>query len=153
MSSHSPFPFAPDGTGDPVVALREGWNLVAKECVPVGGGLIHRSFRAEVESGEHLLLQELNRHVFTDLDALAANVALVGGALHTPARVRPTVQGRRWFADRDGRGWRLMTWIDGTVQAPSAGGPAVAARLGAAFARFHRDVADIDPERLHVTIP
>ncbi|MCU1456047.1 MAG: MdsC protein, partial [Actinomycetia bacterium] len=42
---------------------------------------------------------------------------------------------------------------DGTVQAPSAGGPAVAARLGAAFARFHRDVADIDPERLHVTIP
>ena len=148
-----PFPFAPDGSGDPVVALRAGWGLDCGECVPVGGGLIHRSFRITTGTGEHLLLQELNRHVFTDLDALAANVALVGGALRTPARVRPTVDGRRWFADVDGRGWRLMTWIDGTRQAPRVGGPAVAARLGTAFARFHRDVLDLDPERLHVTIP
>lgn len=141
------------GDGDPAVALQAGWGLTCGACESVGGGLIHRSFRVTVESGEHLLLQELNRHVFTDLDALAANVALVGGALRTPARVRPTVEGRRWFADRDGRGWRLMTWIDGTRPAPRAGGPVVAARLGTAFARFHRDVLDLDPDRLHVTIP
>jgi Ser/Thr protein kinase RdoA (MazF antagonist) len=149
----SPLPFAPDGAGEPGVALSTGWGLAAAECVPVGGGFVHRSFRVTTETGEHLLLQELNRHFFTDLDALAANVALVGGALRTPARVRTTTTGRRWFADDDGRGWRLMTWIDGTIQAPAFTGAEVAAKLGTAFARFHLDVVDVDPERLHVTIP
>ncbi len=149
----SPLAFAPDGRGDPVAALQAGWGLACTACDPVGGGFVHRSFRVETAPGEHLLLQELNRHFFHDLDALAANVALVGGVLRTPARVRPTTTGRRWFADDDGRGWRLMTWIEGTVPASPAGGPAVAARLGTAFARFHRDVSDLDPERLHMTIP
>jgi hypothetical protein len=155
----SAFEPAPRGAGAPIVALGAGWSLECTGCVPVGGGLIHRSFRVTVPGStpagpeEHLLLQELNRHVFTDLDALAANVALVGGVLRTPARVRPTVDGRRWFADDDGRGWRLMTWIDNSTPAPATGSPEVAARLGTAFARFHRDVIDVDPERLHVTIP
>ena len=110
---------------------------------PVDGGLINRTWRVRLPSGDGGALQWVNPIfppvVNADIGDVTAHLASRG--VGTP-RLIPTAAGDPWH-EADGAVWRLMEWIPGrTVQA--LGNPADAAAAGRALGQFHAALADYD---------
>jgi hypothetical protein len=132
--------------------------------VPVAGGLINGSWRIEA-GGNAWLIQQLNRHVFRDIDALMRNVKAItshlGWRLATTGvpdlsrgalQLVPTTDGESWMEDDEGRAWRCFAWIPGTVTRTEARTPAEAAETGRAFGEFTALLGDFTAPLAH-TIP
>src|SRR5580692_12820558 len=45
---------------------------------PIGSGLIHHTWKVEANGGSGYILQEVNTGVFTDPDAIAHNLSVIG---------------------------------------------------------------------------
>lgn len=111
------------------------------DAVPVGW--INQTYVVE-RDGERAILQRLHpvfgAEVHHDIEAVTRHLASKG--LLTP-RLRPTRDGRLWVEAEDGGVWRSFTFIEGrTVDRLDDAAHARAA--GAAAARFHRALADLD---------
>ena len=102
------------------------------------------------------LLQRLNPSVFSDPDAVMANVVAVTG--HLRSKGEPTLTlvpargGEASWRDESGAVWRLYHYLEG-AHPLDARTPDDAAVVGRAFGRFHRLVADLDPAALRVSLP
>lgn len=128
---------------------------------PFGGGNINETFLlwADDASGtrDEYVLQRINREVFGDPGALMENVVTVSDHLTTrfmpdlvPRLVPET--GGGWVV-RDGDDvWRLWVRVPGAepLEERSPRNVGAAAHL---LGRFHAGVADLDPERVHETLP
>jgi Ser/Thr protein kinase RdoA (MazF antagonist) len=102
------------------------------------------------------LLQRLNPLVFSDPDAVMANVVAVTEHLRSKGEptltLVPTHGGDASWRDDSSAVWRMYQYLEGAhpldVRAPDD-----AAVVGRAFGRFHRVVADLDGRKLRVSIP
>lgn len=130
-----------------------------------GHGLINRTYVVLLASGRRLLLQEINRRVFpaperilanlrTVCDHAAAKRAAAGGAarLRLPGIIA-AADGRDFAIDADGRFWRALEFLEGTRSDDTIRDEAQAQEVGGALGAFHALLHDLDPERLHVTLP
>lgn len=140
--------------------------LVAMEPLP--GGYINESYRVILAAGNaraEWLLQRINPSVFTDPDALMANIVQV--TRHVSQRLResgatdwrrrtlvviPTRDGRSYHRGVDGAAWRLFPFIESTTVRTEAATPEAAAEAARAFGEFLRLVADYDGPPLRETI-
>lgn len=147
--------FALDG---PVAAVR-----------PLGGGHINATFLVETEGAagpRRVVLQRINDAVFTDPDAVMANVERICG--HAQARLAaegradsdrrslrlvPARAGRAWHVDPAGGRWRCYRFIPHATARDVAASPRQAHEAAAAFGRFQTLVADLPGGRLVETIP
>jgi len=131
---------------------------------PCGAGHINDTFA--VEAGERrYCVQRVNNHVFRDVPALMANIALV--TAHPRAKVAaraghpareaqqpvPTRDGDSFLCDGDGDYWRVYVFIDGARTFDAVAAPDRLAAGARAFARFQCDLADLPGDRLVETIP
>jgi aminoglycoside phosphotransferase (APT) family kinase protein len=128
-------------------------------------GHIHRSYRVDRDGTPRFLLQRINHHVFRRPVELMENVALVTRHLRKRRTERgdveiarrslelvPTALGRDYHRDGDGFVWRAFRWIGG-AETHEVAGPGHAEAAAAAYGDFQLLLADLPPERLHVTIP
>ena len=137
-----------------VAAFAPHAGVIAAEAVGVGH--INRTVVAALDDGRRLVLQRVNRRVFADPEALAANLVLVGSAaaaagVRTPRLLPAAVGGYLWWDD-EGAPWRAYEELPGKVVDPpadDAAAHAVATELG----RFAAACRVIDPADLAVTIP
>lgn len=117
----------------------------------IDGGLINDTFRV-VAGTDEFILQRLNPAVFTDADAVMANIrtvtAHVGDGILP--RLRPTRTGQWWVAV-DGATWRAFARVVDaeTVDMVNVAQARSAARL---VARLHERLEGLDPARLATTI-
>jgi len=123
--------------------LLSAYRLTAARFAPLGDGLINHTLDIETDRGEHYVLQQVNpvfpAAVNDDIDALTRHLAAKG--LPT-TRIVPTADGRT-CVERDGRVWRLLTFVDGfSVNALETASQAREA--GRLLGRFHRAVTDYD---------
>jgi Ser/Thr protein kinase RdoA (MazF antagonist) len=121
--------------------IRAGYRLDAAPVEPVHTGHINRTFRVR-RGGETCVLQMLNPifapEVHKDIQAVTEWIAARG--LPTP-RLIPAPGGELWLLDRQGRTWRLLSFIAGRtfLFTDSAQRCREAGRL---LGRFHRAVWD-----------
>lgn len=135
----------------------------------LGGGHINDTFlvtAAGAAGASRSVLQRINAAVFTDPDAVMANVERVCG--HVSGRLEaeglpdadrrclrlvPTRAGRGWHVDAAGGRWRCYRFIPGATARDVATSPRQAFAAAAAFGRFQALLADLPGGRLVETIP
>lgn len=133
---------------------------------PLKVGLINDSYvvPALQEGAPSYFLQKINHHVFTDVEALQRNIAVVTDHIREKLRVQgagdidsrvlrlvPTRTGKLYCQDEAGDYWRMYLWIDGrsleTISAESA------RWTGEAFGQFQQMLSDLPAESLTESIP
>lgn len=131
---------------------------------PHARGHIHDTFVSYWSQGGYtrrFLHQRMNRRVFKDIDVLMHNVATVtthlkdkigiGGRFRTLRLVR-TREAANWLEDDSGP-WRTYRYVENTVSFDLCPADAFAFEAAQAFGQFQQQLADLEPARLHETIP
>jgi Ser/Thr protein kinase RdoA (MazF antagonist) len=135
---------------------------------PFGTGIINDTFlvTAETPGPRKLILQRLNRHVFPEparimdnLRTLQAHVEQRRSAAPDWARalqlptIQPTLDGLDYYVDPAGGFWRALRFIDHTRCLAAVSTEGQGEEIGFALGRFHAWASDLDPRRLHDTLP
>jgi len=131
---------------------------------PYGHGLINDSFLVTTAASRRAILQRINRHVFPRPEWIMENLRVLIDHVqrHEPApgtrdlrlpRILVTREGKDYVIDRDGGFWRALGFIENTRTFDTLTNAAQAGEVGFALGRFHALVHDLDPARLHQTLP
>ncbi|WP_462320344.1 phosphotransferase enzyme family protein [Halochromatium sp.] len=129
---------------------------------PLGAGLINDTRLVET-GAKRFVLQRINGAVFTDADAIAANLLRVQDWLEVqddqadqlvrlPRLIR-SASGEAILRDADGQAWRLLEHIDHSRVIKPLENLTQAAEIGGALGRFHAALAELDPHHLSLTLP
>ncbi|MEP1095554.1 MAG: aminoglycoside phosphotransferase family protein [Cyclobacteriaceae bacterium] len=120
-------------------------------------GLINETYKIETAS-EHLILQRINKEVFTEASQLMENIQSVQNTLvnvddYQVPELRKTINGALFHVDLDGYAWRMMGYISDSVTYDQTKDVGVAVEAGKLIGKFHLATSIIEPDRLHVILP
>lgn len=133
---------------------------------PYGTGKVNDTFLVSLngEDKQSYLLQRISSRVFPrpewvmeNLRVVCDHVAAKGEAL--PGRrwemplLRQTLSGRDFWRDPEGGCWRVLHFIKDSRCFEELDSVERAHEVGFALGRFHRLINDLDPRRLHDTLP
>jgi len=118
-------------------------------------------------SEERVVLQRINRRVFTRPEWIMANMRVVTDHVHRRLkdeedsadriwqlpRVIPTRAGDDYIVDEAGEFWRAITLIASATSYDCAQGAEHAFEVGTVLGQFHRLISDLDPSLLRDTLP
>ena len=127
----------------PIVEVLEAYGLFALRIDEIGSGIINQTWKLELDDDRTLVLQKVNpmfpASVNDDINQLTVHLKQKG--LITPELI-PNLKGSftTEYADDN---WRLMTYVPGKSY-DGLETPEQAYEAGAALARFHTAVADLD---------
>lgn len=131
---------------------------------PYGNGHINDTYLAELEDGQKVILQRMNRNVFQKPEELMENIQNVtaylkekivengGDPMRETLNVVPAKDGKAYYRDEYGEYWRIYYFIPDTFCYEQADTPELFAASGFAFGNFQRLLADYPAETLHETI-
>ena len=135
-----------------------------KSLKPISTGNINSTYKVEAE-GASYILQKINKYVFNNPEQVMQNIRRVSRFLEkkvlyeggNPERevLHPidTLDGSRFFVDLNGDYWRMYDWIEEAKTYDSIDDKAVFYKVGGAFGRFQKRLADYPAETLHEAIP
>jgi aminoglycoside phosphotransferase (APT) family kinase protein len=152
---------------DVLGALLPGRHLESAQLLKRGH--IHDTIVARCghgRSAQRYVVQRINDGVFADPESLERNLACVSDHLLAALRARGVADlerralvpvrdpgGRALHRTRDGSWWRAFPFIEHTHAVDTPSSPEQAASAARAFGAFVADLSDLDPDRLHETIP
>ena len=134
---------------------------VVNEISQLGNGLINDTFLVTTKSS-HFVLQRLNRKVFPAPDQIMDNLRMLNRHLaqKSSAAVKlkipdilKTTTNHDFYQDEQGDYWRALDFIGNTESLETVSTLSQAQQTGFALGHFHRLVSDLDPLRLHDTLP
>ena len=136
------------------VAKNFGLNNASIEAL--GGGIIHHTYKAETDS-QAIVLQKINRNVFTKPEALVDNYLLVHQYLQETGRIRipepvESASGDWLVKDESGNCWRATEFIKNTYSPDSAHDYKAAYTTAACFGSFTKSLQGINISELDVVI-
>ena len=140
---------------------------------PFGQGLINTTYlvstanRAAGDRSEGYILQRINPQVFPRPRQIIENMQTVlshlnrklqaqpadGGKKLLFPRLYPARDGNYFVTDSSGALWRLSEYLPDTVVFDTLDSPWLARETGRILGRFHALTHDLDPHRLHSTLP
>lgn len=133
---------------------------------PHGHGLINDTFVMTSDTGRQVILQRINRHVFPQPERIMENLRVLSGHIrqqvatgNTAARtlrlpeILSARDGRDFVIDAEGGFWRAQEFIEHTRTFDRISDIAQAEEVGFALGCFHALIHDLDPARLHQTLP
>lgn len=133
---------------------------------PYGHGLINDTFVVFLDTGHRAILQRINRHVFSrpehimdNLRTLAQHIMKRQANETAPARklqlprIISTRDGKDFMEDAHSGFWRAMGFVENTRTLETITDTRQAEEAGFALGRFHTMIHDLDPARLHETLP
>ncbi len=139
-----------------------------QDCIihPLGRGLINDSFMVSTKSGPWAVLQRINRHVFPKPELIMENLRVLaehvrgrtvssrvaGNGIRLP-EILKTHDGKDYVIDVEGGFWRALEFIEDSQTIETITDIGQAEEVGAALGRFHALIHDLDPARLHRTLP
>lgn len=126
---------------------------------PVLGGLINSSFKISGSSFAPILLQQINKNVFHDPEAVQENYMSIWnflqtrkGSLFLPSPVI-TASGKTIYCDKKGKYWRAFRFIEEGTTRDVARSAAEAFTTAQTFGRFTAAFENYDACALHQVIP
>ncbi|MDO8705935.1 MAG: aminoglycoside phosphotransferase family protein [Sulfuricaulis sp.] len=133
---------------------------------PYGHGLINDTFVAITDTGHRAILQRVNRHVFAHPEHIMENLRVLmdhishrvsGGQTGARELKLPEIflsrAGKDFLIDAQSGFWRALGYIENTRTLERITDTRQAEEVGFALGRFHALVHDLDPARLHQTLP
>jgi hypothetical protein len=133
---------------------------------PYGHGLINDTFVVTIEGYHRAVLQRLNRRVFPRPGLIVENLRTLLDHIHAhrftanpgPRELQlPTMfaarDGKDFVIDEEGGFWRAMGFVENTRTYETITHSTQAEEAGFALGRFHALIHDLDPARLHETLP
>ncbi|MEW6517786.1 MAG: aminoglycoside phosphotransferase family protein [Thermodesulfobacteriota bacterium] len=138
-----------------------------KDIREYGTGRVNDTFLVTVagEGACRFILQRLSSAVFAHPEWIMENLRTVcDHVMHKLAAegnpggwrlpfIQQSLVGEDFYRDSDGSCWRVLYFIDGCRSAVTVESPRQAREVGLALGRFHRLISDLDPARLHDTLP
>ncbi|NOT12219.1 MAG: aminoglycoside phosphotransferase family protein [Methylococcaceae bacterium] len=131
------------------------------ETIPLGNGLINDTFLVTTES-KPFVLQRINRQVFPRPELIMENLNTLIDHINkknsTAIKLQipdilKTQDGNKFFNDNNGDCWRALSFIDNTESLETLTSKHDAEQTGFALGHFHRLVSDLNPAKLHDTLP
>jgi thiamine kinase-like enzyme len=133
---------------------------------PYGHGLINDTFVVLLDTGHRAILQRINRHVFPRPELIMDNLRTLTQHIlrrqTSEKALERELQVPRIFSARNGNDsvedmhggfWRAMGFVDNTCTLETITETRQAEEVGFALGRFHALIHDLDPARLHETLP
>jgi Ser/Thr protein kinase RdoA (MazF antagonist) len=126
---------------------------------PIGSGLIHRTWKLEVDEGKAYVLQAVNTAVFKNPAAIAGNLDKIGQYLtekvpgYLFAAPLRTTAGSVYFRDDRGEVFRMFPFVSGSRTYDIVTSPAQAYEAARQFGLFTRNLRGFDVGSLEVTLP
>ncbi len=135
-------------------------------AAPYGSGNINDTYLVSMGQPvrEYFILQRINQHVFRRPEWIMANLRTVNAHVLMEMRtwegrrwevmeIVPTASGEDYLFDEEGDFWRALTYIEGAHTHLSVRDARHAGEAGFALGTFQRLISDLDPRRLHDTLP
>jgi len=131
---------------------------------PISTGNINSTYKIEAE-GATYILQKINKTVFTKPNEVMQNIRRVSRFLEkkvlyeggSPNRevLHPidTLDGSRFLVDEDGEYWRMYDCIEDAKTYDTIDSPETFYKIGRAFGKFQKRLADYPARELHEAIP
>jgi len=135
-----------------------------KSMNTISTGNINSTYKVDAD-GARYILQRINKNVFTKPEEVMQNIRRVSRFLEkkvlyeggNPERevLHPidTLDGTRFFVDDNGDYWRMYDCIEGARTYDNIDNPEIFYKVGGAFGRFQKRLADYPAENLHEAIP
>ncbi len=140
---------------DVVEAATAFLGAAPEDVSRLGGGHIHKNYRVQLGPID-LVVQQLNTHVFADLDAVQNNLVLVCDHLRSVGfpslQPVPTVAGHLLFEAPGGSRWRAMHFVEGTSGNVAVDVDGLRA-VSEFFGRFDDALSTLPVDALVETIP
>lgn len=137
-----------------------------RDIRPYGQGLINDTFVVTIETGHRAILQRINRHAFPHPEHIMENLRTLVNHIrrrqsNSKAATRelslPEIftshSGNDFVVDSEGGFWRALGFIENTRALETITNTTQAEEVGFALGRFHALIHDLDPARLHETLP
>lgn len=137
-----------------------------RDIRPYGNGLINDTFVVTAESGHRVILQRINQRVFPHPGRIMENLrTLVNHIRRRQPRGNDAARelclpemftardGKDFVLDGQGGFWRALGFVENTRTLETITDTAQAEEVGFALGRFHALIHDLDPVRLHETLP
>lgn len=138
--------------------------------VPYGSGNVNDTYLAVFRtafSEERIVLQRINSRVFSSPAWIMENMRVVTDHVHRKIereagsadriwqlpRLIPCKDGKDFHIDERGDYWRAITLIASAHSHERAQNAEHALEVGTVLGHFHRAISDLDPARLHDTLP
>lgn len=135
-----------------------------EQVTPVTAGNINSTYRVEA-GDENYILQKINKSVFTKPEEVMQNIrrvsrflekkVLLEGGTTKKEVLHPidTLDGTKFLIDENDDYWRMYDWIEGARTYNNIDSPDIFYKVGKAFGRFQKRLADFEAENLHEAIP
>ncbi len=146
----------------------EAFNLGAQimDVAPYGHGLINDTYVVATAAGRRVILQRINRRVFPEPGRIMENLRTLadhirrrqagGETAVRELRLPETFSahnGKDFVTDAQGGFWRALGFVENTRTLETLSNVSQAEEVGFALGRFHALIHDLDPARLHETLP
>lgn len=141
---------------DSVQEIAAGFGLQNPAIEPLGGGLIHHTYKATA-NGKAIVLQQINTKVFAHPQSLISNYLVVyeqlqkNGTVKLPAPI-PATNGEWLLKDQHNAYWRATEFITNSYSPEGTEDARTAYTTAACFGRFTRSLAGIDLLQLQVLL-
>lgn len=139
-----------------------------QSSIPFGSGHINDTFKITTDSSDAnlYLLQRINHHIFSDIEALMGNIETVCQHLKTKIAhlgesevlkrtmtIVKTKNDKTYYQDEQGAFWRVFYLIPDTRSYDILETPEQAFSGGMAFGQFQKQLSDLDPKALVEILP
>ncbi len=129
-------------------------------CEPYGEGHINQTYLVLTDCGKRYILQQMNRHVFQNIDQLMANIQAVTAFLANKAEdprtvmgLITTVDGQAYCEWEDGTCWRMISFVEEAICLQRPESPEDFYQCAVAFGRFAQMLNDFPADSLYEVIP
>lgn len=131
------------------------------EITPLGNGLINDTYLVATPSSP-FVLQRINRTVFPAPEQIMANLTMLdrhiaqkidASVMLQIPEILKTADNNSLYQDQNGDCWRALSFIANTEGIETIGTISDAEQAGFALGHFHRLISDLNPHRLHDTLP
>lgn len=142
---------------EPVVFAAEQFGFHAPYFEALTDGLIHKTYKVTANN-QAIILQQVNTHVFKDIDAVTGNYKVIynhldrSGKLKIPAMLK-TKDGKDTWVDPDKSFWRAFEYIDNTYTESLPAEPEKIFSAAKCYGEFTQALSDLDVNQLKPTIP
>lgn len=130
-----------------------------------GAGNLNDTFLATFDGAEPVILQRINTHVFKQPAQIMDNMRALSEHVQERLRVAPldrrwvvprvyaAADGRDYYVDPEGGFWRAIGYVARSRCYQTVQSAGHAREAGTALGLFHYLISDLDPARLHDTLP
>lgn len=128
----------------------------------LGSGNINDTYLLK-EQHQQYVLQRINQQVFPHPERLIHNHQQLLRHTHPIQaqeeqqieipRLLSTLTGKQSVIDTMGKTWRMLSYIENTLTTEHTQSPTQAVQSGYALGKFHKQVANLDPQQLQIPLP